>query len=376
MGRRLDLPTKKKFIDLRRAFTKPVIGVTGNVGKTTTISMINHVLSQQGKVLWNQRGYGNWQNNVSLLDKLSPDYDYAIFEFDFIRSETFSEILRILKPNIGIVTNIGDAHLCYIGGMVDIALKRSEVVKYLARNGTAVLNKDDELSSEVAEHINTSNILKFGLSQAAEYYAADIEHCGPQGTRFKLNGKYPITIPVHSIGDIYNFLAATAAVIAVGFPLNTVIEAFKQKFELPAGRGKLHTLNGYYIIDESYESTPRSVAKASRSLVGFKPYCDKLVYVIGDMIESGPNIEQQHLNMGYFLSALPIDCIIPVGYYAQYIGKGMSLIQNKDKEVIPCNTADQILKVLDKVLSKTSVISVQGIGQAALRRILTHLEKK
>lgn len=376
MGRRLNLETKKKYISIRRSFTGPVIGVTGNVGKTTTISMIYHVLSQQGKVLRNHRSYGNWENNVNLLEKLSPDYQYAIFEFDFFRSESFAEILRIIKPQVGIVTNIGDAHLCYIGGMVDIALKRSEVVKYLARNGTAVLNKDDELSSAVAEHINTSNILKFGLSQAAEYYAMDIEHLGPKGTQFQLNGRYSINIPVHSIGDIYNFLAATAALVAVGIPLETVIRSFQQDFELPPGRGKLYRMNGYFLIDESYESTPRSVAKAARSLVGFKSYCDKLIYIIGDMIESGPNIEQQHLNMGYFLSALPIDCFIPVGYYAQYIGKGISLIQSKEKNVIPCNTVDQILSVLDKNLTKSSVVMVQGIGQTGLRRIISHLERK
>jgi UDP-N-acetylmuramoyl-tripeptide--D-alanyl-D-alanine ligase len=376
MGRRLSAEVKKRLIEIRRAFTTPVIGVAGNVGKTTTISMIHHVLSQQGKVLRNARSHGNWENNLALLEKLSPDYQYALFEFDFFRSESFAEILRIIKPNVGIVTNIGDAHLCYIGGMVDVALKRSEVVKYLARNGTAVLNKDDELSSAVAEHIQTSNLLRFGLSQAAEYYASDIEHLGPQGTRFVLNEKYTITIPVYSISDIYNFLAATAALVAVKIPLTNVIAAFKEEFELPAGRGKLHFQNGYYVLDESYESTPRSVAKASRSLVGFKPYCEKLIYILGDMIESGPNIEQQHLNMGYFLSALAIDCIIPVGYYAQYIGKGMSLIQSKEKEIIPCNTIDQILNVLDTSLSKNSVIMVQGIGQVALRRILSHLEKK
>jgi len=376
MGRRLNLETKKKYIAIRRSFSGPVIGVAGNVGKTTTISMIYHVLSQQGKVLRNQRSHGNWENNVNLLEKLSPDYQYAIFEFDFFRSESFAEILRIIKPQVGIVTNIGDAHLCYIGGMLDVALKRSEVVKYLARNGTAVLNKDDELSSAVAEHINTSNILKFGLSQAAEYYAVDIEHLGPRGTRFQLNGKYPITIPVHSIGDIYNFLAATAALVALELPLDTIISAFQQDFELPPGRGKLYRINGYNLIDESYESTPRSVAKASRSLVGFKPYCDRLIYILGDMMESGPNVEQQHLNMGYFLSALPIDCFIPVGYYAQYIGKGISLIQSKEKEVIPCNTIDQILTALNKNLTKTSVIMVQGIGQTGLRRIISHLEKK
>ena len=133
MARRLDIEERKKLVKIRRAFSSPVIGVTGNVGKTTTIEMIRTVLEKKGKVLKNEQGYGNWENNLNTLRKLSSEYDYAIFEFDFHRGQNFSEILRLIKPNIGLVTNIGDAHLSYIGGMVDIALQRSEVVKFLAR---------------------------------------------------------------------------------------------------------------------------------------------------------------------------------------------------------------------------------------------------
>ena len=283
MKRRLDLEERKNLLSIRRKFSGTVIGVTGNVGKTTTIEMIRTVLDKSGSVLINNKGHGNWENNLKLLRNLSVDYDYAIFEFDFHRGENFSVLLRLIKPNIGLVTNIGDAHLSYIGGMVDIALKRSEVVKYLARDGTAILNKDDELSSTVAKFISTKNIVKFGLSQNAEYYASDIIHLGPKGTSFTLNNSYHLTIPVYSISDVYNLLSASAALVAVGFSIEYVLEMFQNYYVLPDGRGKLHKLNGFYLIDESYEATPRSVAKAARAMIGFKPYTDKLIYIIGDM---------------------------------------------------------------------------------------------
>jgi UDP-N-acetylmuramoyl-tripeptide--D-alanyl-D-alanine ligase len=376
MKRRLDLETRKKYIALRRSFKAPVIAVTGNVGKTTTIAMIRSVLDRYGKVLKHHHGYGNWNNNVHTLEKLSPEYGYAFFEFDFHRNNTFAEILRIIKPNIGIVTNIGDAHLSYIGGMIDFALKKTEVVKYLARDGIAILNKDDELSSSLSRHISTKNIMMFGLCQSAEFCASSIEHLGPIGTKFILNNKYHITVPVHSISDVYNFLAATATLVALDFPIESIVQCFQSNYQLPRGRGKLHKLNGLYVIDESYEATPRSVAKASRTLVGFKPYADKLIYIIADMIESGPNVEEQHLNMGYFLSALPIDCFITVGNYAEYIGKGVSLIHSKEKLVVTCNSIDEILDTLDQVLTKKAVITVQGVGQVAVRRLITYLENK
>jgi UDP-N-acetylmuramoyl-tripeptide--D-alanyl-D-alanine ligase len=376
MKRRLDLEERKKLISVRRKFRSPVIGVTGNVGKTTTIEMIKTVLDTKGKVLTHQQGYGSWDNNLKTLYKLSTDYDFAIFEFDFHRGENFTELLRLIKPNIGLVTNIGDAHLSYIGGMVDVALQRSEVVKYLAKDGTAILNQDDELSSVVAKYISTKNILRFGLNQNAEYFACEIEHLGPKGTSFTLNNKYKVTIPIYSISDVYNFLSASAALESIGFSIEEILEVFKSEYKLPQGRGQLHKMNGFYLIDESYEATPRSVAKAARAMIGFKPYTDKLIYILGDMTEYGPNVEEHHLNMGYFLSALPIDCLITVGNYAEYIGRGVSLIKSKEKMVHTCNSINQILKTLDSVLTDKAAITVQGIGQVALRRILKYLEQR
>jgi len=372
--RRLTVEDKKKYIGLRRSFKSPVIGITGNIGKTSTLEMIRCVLKKEGRVLMNRRGYGNWTNNINTLEKLSSDYDFAMFEFDFNRGNNFGEVLRLIKPNIGIVTNMGDAHLSYLGNMLEIALQKSAVIKYLARDGTAILNKDDELSTMFAQKISNQKISRFGISQNADYFATEIHQLGPLGTKFKLNDKYEVQVPIYSLGDIYNFLAAVSALVAIGIDINKIIDIFQTEFKLPSGRGKLYESGEHFIIDESYTATPRALAKTTRSLVSFKSYVDDLVLIIGDMEESGPNIEEQHLNMGYFISALPIDHVITVGHYAEYIGKGVSLIQNTGKSIVNCNSVDDILKALDKIDLGKSAITVQGIGQVGLRRINKHLE--
>ena len=152
MERKLSIEDRKKYLYLRRNFKSPVIGITGNVGKTTTLCMIDTFLSQQGKVLKSNHSYGNWQNTIKTLENLSPEYNYALFEFDINREDQFGEILRLIKPNVGVVTNFGDAHLSYLGGMLDIAIKKSEVVKYLARDGVAILNQDDEICSHLCRY--------------------------------------------------------------------------------------------------------------------------------------------------------------------------------------------------------------------------------
>ena len=93
---------------------------------------------------------------------------------------------------------MGDAHLSYLSPMVEIALQKSAVIKYLAQGGTAILNKDDELSSMFAKEISIKNITRFGITQNADFFATDIEQLGPHGTEFKLNNKYPVKIPIYS----------------------------------------------------------------------------------------------------------------------------------------------------------------------------------
>jgi len=371
--RKLTTEKRKEYIGLRRAFNKPVIGITGHLGKTSTMEMIRFMLESRGPVLKNHHGYGNWKNNIQTLEKFSNEYAYAMFEFDYQRGNHFAEILRLIKPTIGIVTNFGDSHLSYLSSILGIVLEKSVVIKYLARNGLAILNHDDEFTSSLIQRIQTTNIVKFGLSKTADFHATDIEQLGPAGIRFLLNGKYRTELPLYSIQDVYNFLAATACCVNLDFTIDEIIEQFSKSFSLPQGRGKLHRIGDHYVIDESYIATPRSLSKAARSLIGFKTYSNKLVMIVGDMTDAGVNIEDQHLNMGYFISALPIDILITVGEYARRIAHGASLIRSKNKKIFSVNCVDEILEILKMHVDQPATISVKGLGSVAMHRILKYL---
>ncbi len=374
--RKLSSEESKKYIQLRRNFPKPVIGITGNLGKTSTLAMVNAILSSRGSVLKAAAKHGSWKNNIHTLEKLNPNYDYALFEFDYQRGKHFGEILRLIKPTIGIVTNIGDAHLNYLGNMMQVALEKSAVVKYLARDGVAILNKDDELSSSLSEVISTKNIIKFGLSRSADFYATDIRQQGPKGMSLKVNGSRPVRLPFYSIQDVYNFLAALACGHSLDFDLKDMLHVFENHFQLPAGHGKLVSVGPYHVLDESYIGTPRSLSKAARSVIGFKNYSKHIFFIVGDMTGAGVNVEDQHLNMGYFLSALPITDIIAVGAYAKYIAQGASLIAADKKKIYSVNTTDEVLDILDKHLPNKAVLALKGIGPVAAHRIVHYLENK
>ncbi len=374
--RLLSTEERRKFITLRRGFKKPVIGITGLFGKTTTIEMLSSILSTRGNVLRSKSGQGTWKHNVQVLNKMNDNYDYAIFEFDYQQGKNFAEILRLIKPTIGLVTNIGDAHLNYLSGMIKVALKKSEVVKYLTRNGIAILNKDDEMCSSLTEFIDTTNIIKYGLNHTADYFLSDIEQFGPNGMKFMINGHTPAKIPIYSVLDVYNFLAAFSIACQLDFSVDQIINAIGKNFKQPKGRGNLIKINNHFLLDESYFATPRSVSKAIRSLLSFKTYTDKLIFIIGDMGGSGTNIEDIHLNMGYFISALPIDHIICVGDYSHYIGRGAKLINNDSKTVHNVNNIGDVLEIIKKEMQNSSMtISVKGLGMTAVHRISKVLEE-
>ncbi len=363
---------KKHLQTIRDSYTNPVIGITGNLGKTTTLSMIEAILSSKGKVLRHSNGSGDVRNNLRTFKKLNMEYNYALFELDYLRGKHFIDLFHLIRPNIGIVTNLGDAHLNYLDQMIKITLEKTSLLNYLEDDGIAILNKDDELSYKIAQSLNTQQIIFFGLNQHADFFATKIEQSGPMGMKFHLNNRFQLQLPIYSIQDLYNFLAAIACVSHLGFSLDEIVEILQTRFIMPAGRGRVMHVGNHYIIDESYMGTPRSLSKAARVLTTFAPYSQQLVLVVGDMANTGLNVEQQHLNMGYFLSALPINLLITVGEYARFIREGFNMIKSQQKLSFSVNTINEVMSVFDEHLKDQGTVAVKGLGNVAMHRFLSY----
>ncbi len=371
---RLSLLEKRHFLQLRRQFMKPVIGVTGYLGKTTLVDMLSTVLSTRGKVLKTPYGRGTWNNNLKTLSRLSADYDYAIFEFDSYSGRNFAGLLRLIKPTIGVVTNIGDAHLSYLKDAMSLALQRSAMVKYLARDGKAVLNHDDDLSTALSRFITQAEIQRFGLNQAADFFATEMEQLGPDGLRFLLNIEREVHLPLYSVSDVYAFLASCAVLTDLDFTIDEIVRILRQSFKMPKGRGNLEKINGCFLLDESFPGSSRAVSKPARSLIGFKPHASQIIFIVGDMHGTGVNVEDRHLNMGHFLAALPFDHLITLGHYAKYIGDGSRLIPSAQRKVKHVADVNELLGYLGTVLRPGSAIAVKGLGNVAFHRIRSTIE--
>lgn len=371
----LTLDEKKELVKARREFQGNVIGIAGYLGKSTLIAMLETVLGAHGKVLKTGGRSGNWLNNKKTLGKLTNKYQYAIFEFDYQRGKNFAGLLRLIKPGIGVITNIGDAHLSYLKNAMRLALKKSEVVKYVARNGVAILNQDDDMSSALASYVSTARIVKFGFNHNANFFASQIKQNGPNGIELLLNNEREISLPIYSVSNVYNFLACLAVCDNLGIGTDEVVIRLQEDFILPEGRGNLDRINDINLIDESYSGTSRSVSKAARTLVGFGPHSTKTVFIVGDMADLGVNVEDRHLNMGYFLSALSIDYIITLGHYSKFIAQGLNLIPSSSKEIISVDNVEELLNTLKKILQPGMTLSVKGVGKIVFHRIKSLIEK-
>ncbi len=326
----------RKIKEKRQAVQIPVIGIAGTEGKTTTKRMITTILSRRGNVLETPLDCHSASTVSATLLKLNDSYRYAVLELGIINPEQFKLAVEVAQPNIGVITNIGEGHLANLGDKYLLADAKVELIRNLPKDGFAILNVDDDLVSDMESFSPTPRIIKFGLNQNAHFNASDIQFLGPEGIAFRVNGYYDFRLPVFSITSVLNALAAIAVARVLDFDFQEIRQALETRFQLLPGRGGLINLKDVYLLDYSYTATVNSVGKAIESLVQFKKYSRKLVLILGDLEDAGEKTEAIHRNLGYFISALPIDVVITVGEYARLTGEGIKKINHHSKTIHHC----------------------------------------
>ncbi|MEJ2635329.1 MAG: Mur ligase family protein, partial [Calditrichia bacterium] len=366
----------RKIQEIRRNFSLPVIGVTGAEGKTTTKRMLAAILSQRGAVLETPLDCNSASVVTSTLLKLNKDYKHAIIELGIINGDQFKLAVEVAEPNIGIVTNIGEAHMASLGDKYLIADAKVELIRQLPENGFAVLNIDDELVSGMEAFSPTQRVIKFGFNSNAHFFASDIKYLGPEGMEFTVNNYYKFHLPIYSSTSVSNALAAISTARILNFEFEEIKQGLENNFELLPGRGNLVDLKDVYILDHTYKATVNAVTKACESLVQFKKFSKHSILVIGSMDELGNSSEDIHLNLGYYISALPIDTVITVGKDAGLVGEGIRRINHNNKIIDHCLNPDALPDTLMKRLVPHTTILMIGGKSLNLQEKLRQLKQK
>ena len=296
---------------VRRLWGKPLIGVTGSTGKTTTKEAIAHVLSSRFRVFKSEGNFNNHFGLPLMLLKLEPEHEAAVIEMGMSHRGEIAALAKVAQPEIGVVTNVAPVHLEFFKSVAEIAQAKYELVESLPPGGTAILNADDEYVSQFGRDFRGKVVL-YGIRPTADVRAEKIEHRGSQGSTFDVvaaNRQQKTTLPLVGTHNIYNSLAAVAVGLEMGLSLAQATAALATL--VPADkRGAVVQLGNITIVNDCYNSNPTALAAMVDTLASMP--AKRRIVVAGEMLELGPQGEELHRRSGRLIAEKGIDFLLGV----------------------------------------------------------------
>jgi UDP-N-acetylmuramoyl-tripeptide--D-alanyl-D-alanine ligase len=303
---------------VRRLWGKPLIGVTGSTGKTTTKEAIAHVLSSRFRVLKSEGNFNNHFGLPLMLLKIEPEHDLAVIEMGMSHAGEIAALAKIAQPEIGVVTNVAPVHLEFFDSVAGIARAKYELVEALPAGGTAVLNGDDEYVAQFGRDFRGKVVL-YGLRPSTDVRAENIEPLGLEGSAFEVVvGSHREKAILHLVGvhNIYNALAAVAVGLERGLSPSEAVAALASL--VPADkRGQVVKLGNITIINDCYNCNPKALEAMADALAEM-PAKRKIV-VVGAMLELGPAGDDLHRRAGEHIARKKIDLLLGVTGQAQQL---------------------------------------------------------
>jgi UDP-N-acetylmuramoyl-tripeptide--D-alanyl-D-alanine ligase len=303
---------------VRRLWAKPLIGVTGSAGKTTTKEAIAHVLSTRFRVLKSEGNFNNHFGLPLMLLKIEPEHDLAVIEMGMSHAGEIAALAKIAQPELGVVTNVAPVHLEFFESIAGIARAKYELVEALPATGTAVLNADDEYVSQFGRDFHGKVVL-YGLRTSADVRAENIEPRGSDGSTFDVVvGSCREKAILHLVGahNIYNALAAVAVGLERGLSPSEAVAALATL--APADkRGQVVNLGNITIINDCYNCNPKALEAMVDALAAMP--AKRRIVVVGEMLELGPASEELHRQAGRHIATKKINVLLGVRGQAQQV---------------------------------------------------------
>ncbi len=359
----------------REKFDLPVVAVTGSTGKTTTKDMIASILSLERSVLKTQ---GNFNNEVGVpltLFRLSRKHEVAVLELGMSALGEIGRLTRISSPRIGVMTNVGEVHLQYLGNVERVALAKAELVYTLGKDDVAILNIDDPYVRDMRKKIR-ARIVTYGIRRRTQVRAQRIENLKEKGMRFTLRIEkedFPLHLRCLGYHNIYNALAAASAAHALSMKREMIREGLS-RFQPLAGRMRIMRMGGLTILDDTYNASPKSFIAAIETLRDLSPKGRKIL-VAGDMLELGERALLAHKETGIYVAHSGIDTLITCGNLAGYIAQGAIGAGMKAKKIISCRNKKETGERLSSLAKEGDAILIKGSHATGMERIIKKLRE-
>jgi len=362
--------TLKAFQDLAHYTAKksgvPIVGITGSVGKTSTRDMVGAVVASQFNTL---KTIGNFNNNIGvpLTIMRYTNEEAMVLEMGMNHLREIALLANIACPHIGVITNVGTAHIGLVGSRENILKAKLEIAEYFDENNTLVINIDNDMLESFYKTQDVNYKIKtFGIKNDADVKAENVCLYESRSTFDYNNEHFEVNVP----GE--HFVLNALAAIAVGECLNIPYEKIKHaiaNFELTKNRMDFVELDsGVSIIDGTYNANLDSMLS---SLAVLGRYERRKIAVLADMLELGEYSEELHIKTGKAVDENKIDVLICVGQESKHIIEGA--INTKEK--YDFSTNDEAYSYLRSILKKNDIVLVKGSNSMRLKEIIAKLKE-
>jgi UDP-N-acetylmuramoyl-tripeptide--D-alanyl-D-alanine ligase len=362
------------------------VGITGSAGKTTAKDLTAHVLANAGRrVLKTHKNFNNELGlALSILQMESggarpADFDVAVLEMG---QSLFGEIRRLCEvapPDIGVVLVVAPVHLEFFESVEQIAEGKAQLVEGIKPGGIAVLNADDRrVAAMRAKH--DGRAITFGVEGTADVAAADVEPARLGLTRFRLCtplGESIAELPLPGRHNLMNALAASAVATCFGVTPNVVAAALRTARASEMRGEVVDFAAGFSLVDDSYNSNPRSLLSMARSLVEGHGETEKAarrtVVVAGEMLELGETAAELHREAGREIAALGVDVLWGVRGLARELVEGARAAGMGEQAARFFETTDEAADALVREVRAGDLVLVKGSRGVRTERIVERL---
>ena len=295
----------------REKFDIPFIGISGSVGKTSTKEIIASVLSEHFHTHKTQGNFNNALGVPITLFALEETHTAAVIEMGISDFGEMSILAEMAQPDIAVLTNVGKCHLENLKDLEGVLKAKTEMLGFLKKGGTVVLNGDD-VNLRKAEIPEGASVIYYGLNEGNDIFATDIKSDNESFTDFTVHTKEgSFKARINSLGNhmVQNALAAVAVAKTLGLTEKEIVDGL-ENYRTIGGRANIIKTEKLTVIDDCYNANPESMKASLKTLANFE---GRRVAFLGDMQERGEKEKELHFEIGSLAAELNLDLIIAVG---------------------------------------------------------------
>lgn len=364
--------TKKAMQNLAKYYLESLhlkkLAVTGSVGKTSTRDMLKAICSQKYRT---GGTVGNLNNDIGVpltIFSFDEDLEAAVIEMGMDDAGQIRVLADIVRPDTGVITNVGISHIEHLGSREGILAAKMEITEYFDEGNTLVINQDCDLLQKDRLQ-GPFQIVTVGSDKKNEFTVSNVCDFGEEGIEFKLGcfGKeYDIRLMVPGAHNALNAGLAIAACYQIGVDIPEAIAGLAS-LELTGKRLTIKENNGIKVIDDTYNACPDSMKSAINTLMNTKG--KRKVAILGDMFELGEESPRFHREVGEYAGEKAVDLLITLGELGKHISNGAKERSNEPRVLHFSDKAELILE-LANLLKEDDVVLVKASRGMAMEEIV------